>query len=130
MTRQGRSLTAEPESSSVVQQAAELGPAPQSAASGHGPLLGGRLGSKVASAGWPPGDGAASLAGLTHATGGGHRAAFAHELQRQLGNQAVLGAVQTKLTLGRPGDAYEQEADRIAAAAVRMKHSPNRTAPT
>jgi hypothetical protein len=130
MRAQDESLTAEPESSSVGQQAAELGPAPQSAASGRGPLLGGRLASRAATAGWPLGDGVRSLAGLAHPTGGAHRAAFAHELQRQRGNQAVLGAVQTKLTLGRPGDAYEQEADRIAAAAVRMKHSPNRTAPT
>ncbi len=29
-------------------------------------------------------------------------------------------AIQTKLTIGQPGDIYEQEADRVANTAIRM----------
>ena len=42
-------------------------------------------------------------------------------LQRTLGNQAVQGLLKSgviqKLTIGQPGDVYEQEADRIAEQA-------------
>ena len=46
-------------------------------------------------------------------------------LQRTAGNQAVSklmrsGALQAKLRIGLPGDAYEQEADRVADAVMRM----------
>ena len=46
-------------------------------------------------------------------------------LQRTIGNQAVQrliksGTLQTKLKIGRPGDKYEQEADRVADAVMRM----------
>ena len=46
-------------------------------------------------------------------------------LQRTIGNQAVLrliksGALQAKLRIGQPGDVYEQEADRVADAVMRM----------
>lgn len=41
-------------------------------------------------------------------------------LQRKVGNQAVGRLLQTKLELGRPGDRYEQEADRIAEHVMRM----------
>ena len=46
-------------------------------------------------------------------------------LQRTIGNQAVQrliksGALQAKLRIGLPGDAYEQEADRVADAVMRM----------
>ena len=46
-------------------------------------------------------------------------------LQRTAGNQAVLrlmrsGALQAKLRIGQPGDMYEQEADRVADAVIRM----------
>ena len=45
-------------------------------------------------------------------------------LQRTIGNQAVArlirsGALQAKLTIGKPGDIYEQEADRVADAVLR-----------
>jgi hypothetical protein len=45
--------------------------------------------------------------------------------QRALGNQAVqrlllAGIVQAKLTVGRPNDPYEQEADRVAETVMRM----------
>ena len=46
-------------------------------------------------------------------------------LQRTIGNQAVQrlmksGALQTKLAIGKPGDIYEQEADRVAEQVMRM----------
>ena len=46
-------------------------------------------------------------------------------LQRTAGNQAVQrliksGALQAKLRIGQPGDVYEQEADRVADAVMRM----------
>ncbi len=36
------------------------------------------------------------------------------ELQRVLGNRAVVHLLQADLTIGYPGDQYEQEADRVA----------------
>ena len=46
-------------------------------------------------------------------------------LQRTVGNQAVSrlmksGALQAKLRIRQPGDVYEQEADRVADAVMRM----------
>ncbi|MCX6581387.1 MAG: DUF4157 domain-containing protein [Candidatus Aminicenantes bacterium] len=46
-------------------------------------------------------------------------------LQRTVGNREVTrlvrsGVLQAKLTIGRPGDIYEQEADRIADQVMRM----------
>lgn len=41
-------------------------------------------------------------------------------LQRTIGNQAVGGLLQAKLKVGQPGDKYEQEADRVADAVMRM----------
>ena len=46
-------------------------------------------------------------------------------LQRTIGNQAVQrlfksGVIQAKLKIGQPGDIYEQEADRVADAVMRM----------
>ena len=46
-------------------------------------------------------------------------------LQRTIGNQAVQrliisGTLQAKLKIGQPGDVYEQEADRVADAVMRM----------
>jgi len=41
-------------------------------------------------------------------------------LQRALGNQAVAQLVQMKLRMGRPGDAYEREADNVADRVLRM----------
>ena len=46
-------------------------------------------------------------------------------LQKTIGNQAVQrmvrsGALQAKLSIGQPGDVYEQEADRVADAVMRM----------
>jgi hypothetical protein len=46
-------------------------------------------------------------------------------LQRTIGNQAVQrliksGTLQAKLMIGQPGDKYEQEADQVADAVMRM----------
>ena len=46
-------------------------------------------------------------------------------LQRTAGNQAVSrlmrsGALQAKLRIGQPGDKYEQEADRVVDAVMRI----------
>lgn len=46
-------------------------------------------------------------------------------LQRTIGNQAVgklikSGALEAKLSIGAPGDIYEQEADRVAEQVMRM----------
>ncbi len=47
------------------------------------------------------------------------------QLQQSLGNRAVrrlfkAGVIQAKLKIGRPGDKYEQEANRVAEAVMRM----------
>jgi hypothetical protein len=46
-------------------------------------------------------------------------------------NQASLRRLQTKLTISRPGDAFEQEADRVADRVMRMGDAPvsNHAAP-
>lgn len=41
------------------------------------------------------------------------------ELQRTVGNAAVRRVIQYKLTVSQPGDPYEQEADRVADAAMK-----------
>jgi hypothetical protein len=41
-------------------------------------------------------------------------------LQRTIGNRAVGRLLQTKLKVGKPGDKYEQEADRVAERVVKM----------
>jgi hypothetical protein len=41
------------------------------------------------------------------------------ELQRSIGNQAMGRLLQRKLIINQPGDAYEQEADRVADAVMR-----------
>ncbi len=64
-------------------------------------------------------------------------------LQSGLGNrgmQSLLGlssavsgsaaVVQTKLSIGTPGDVYEQEADRIAQSVMRSPQTPSANAPT
>jgi hypothetical protein len=44
-------------------------------------------------------------------------------LQHTIGNRAVGRMIQAKLKIGQPGDKYEQEADRLAEAVVRMPSS-------
>lgn len=49
-------------------------------------------------------------------------------LQRTVGNKTVGRIVQARLANGKPGDRYEQEADRVAGKIVRMpSQSFNRT---
>jgi hypothetical protein len=55
----------------------------------------------------------------------GGSAANSAEMQKRLGNQGtqawlVQQQIQTKLTIGQPGDKYEQEADRTADTVMRM----------
>ncbi len=50
-------------------------------------------------------------------------------LQRTIGNQAVAkliqsGALRAKLKIGRPGDIYEQEADRVTEQVMKMHEPP------
>ncbi|HEX7895890.1 MAG TPA: hypothetical protein VF447_16950, partial [Terriglobales bacterium] len=50
-------------------------------------------------------------------------------LQQSIGNQATLrlldgGVIQTKLRVSQPGDADEQEADRIAEQVVSSRNAP------
>jgi hypothetical protein len=63
---------------------------------------------------------------LDHPANVGRRAALAQAGQAALGNQALLGALQTKLTVSRPGDQYEQEADRVAEIIMTMPDRPLR----
>jgi hypothetical protein len=42
------------------------------------------------------------------------------QLHQTIGNQAVGKMIQSKLTIGQPGDKYEQEADRVAEQVIRM----------
>lgn len=51
-------------------------------------------------------------------------------LQRTLGNRAVGRMVQAKLTIGRPNDKYEQEADRVADRVMRMPDPALQPKPT
>jgi len=48
-----------------------------------------------------------------------------HQLQQKIGNRAVTNLLQAKLTVGQPNDRYEQEADRTAAAIMRMPSPPD-----
>jgi hypothetical protein len=51
------------------------------------------------------------------------RASVLLALQRTHGNryvQRVVTGIQAKLTIGQPGDKYEQEADRVAEQVMRM----------
>jgi hypothetical protein len=56
-------------------------------------------------------------------------------LQRTVGNHAVgklleAGGIQAKLAVSQPGDVHELEADRVAAAVIRMPDSRDREALT
>jgi hypothetical protein len=42
------------------------------------------------------------------------------QLQQTIGNHAVQRLIQTKLQVSQPGDAYEQEADHVAASVLNM----------
>jgi len=63
--------------------------------------------------------------GLFHPMNESRRVQSLLRLQQQYGNrfvQRVIAqhAIQTKLTIGQPGDIYEQEADRVAEQVMRM----------
>ena len=44
-----------------------------------------------------------------------------HQIQQALGNRAFGQFIQAKLKISQPGDAYEQEADRVADEILRMQ---------
>jgi hypothetical protein len=46
------------------------------------------------------------------------------QLQQTIGNRAVSRFLQAKLKVNKPGDVYEQEADRVAEAVMRMPGPP------
>lgn len=50
----------------------------------------------------------------------GRRGSALRQLQQGYGNQYVGRVIQAKLTVGQPGDVYEQEADRVADQIMRM----------
>ena len=41
-------------------------------------------------------------------------------MRSKAGNDAMKNGIQTKLKVSQPGDAYEQEADRVAEQVMRM----------
>src|SRR5712672_3368042 len=43
-----------------------------------------------------------------------------HQLQQRFGNRTLGHLIQAKLQVNEPGDAYEQEADRVADQVMRM----------
>jgi Domain of unknown function (DUF4157) len=52
--------------------------------------------------------------------GGSSQVGMLRQLQRSYGNSYVGRVIQAKLTVGQPGDRYEEEADRIADEVMRM----------
>ena len=63
------------------------------------------------------------FAGALGQVGGSSQAGMLRQLQRTYGNSYVGRVIQAKLTVGEPGDLYEQEADRVADAVMRMSES-------
>jgi hypothetical protein len=62
---------------------------------------------------------------LFHSMNESQKVTSMHRLQRQYGNRFVQrviarNAIQTKLRIGKPGDIYEKEADRVADQVMRM----------
>src|SRR6266849_6656122 len=51
------------------------------------------------------------------------------QLQQAVGNRAAGRLIQAKLTVSQPGDVYEQEADRVADAVMRMPTPMGEPAP-
>lgn len=47
---------------------------------------------------------------------------FGHDFSRVRMHAAVPGIMQTKLTINRPGDKYEQEADQVAEQVMRCRN--------
>jgi Domain of unknown function (DUF4157) len=73
------------------------------------------------------GDFRGSRVGLSMSTGATPDSARFRQLQSAIGNRAIIrslpqsrAAIQTKLTVNRPGDRYEEEADHIADHVMRM----------
>jgi hypothetical protein len=61
----------------------------------------------------------------------GHRfAGLAHSTSSDQKARSPLPFIQLKLTIGTPGDRYEQEADRVAAQVVQQLHAPPAAQPS
>jgi Domain of unknown function (DUF4157) len=56
---------------------------------------------------------------------GSSQVGMMRQLQRSYGNSYAGRVIQAKLTVGQPGDVYEQEADQIADRVMRMPDSPS-----
>jgi hypothetical protein len=61
------------------------------------------------------------LGKLSHPANMTPRIQFFSQLQRSYGNRYVQRMVQTKLKVGKPGDIYEKEADRVAEQVMRKE---------
>jgi hypothetical protein len=55
-------------------------------------------------------------------------ARFGHDLSRVPTHTGAAASMQTKLAVNRPGDAHEQEADRVADKVLGMTETPSRRA--
>lgn len=65
------------------------------------------------------------FAGALGQMSGASQMGMMRQLQRSYGNSYVGRVIQAKLTVGQPGDVYEQEADRIADQVMRMPDRPS-----
>jgi Domain of unknown function (DUF4157) len=63
------------------------------------------------------------FAGALGQFGGSSQVGMLRGLQRSYGNSYVGRVIQAKLTVGQPGDRYEEEADRMAAQVMAMPQS-------
>jgi Domain of unknown function (DUF4157) len=60
------------------------------------------------------------FAGVLGQISGASQVGMIRQLQRSYGNSYVGSVIQAKLTVGQPGDVFEQEADQIADQVMRM----------
>lgn len=58
-----------------------------------------------------------------------HAQHFGHHLANYAQPQSTSPIIQAKLTIGAPGDKYEQEADQVAGQVVQQLHSPQVESP-
>ncbi|MBW4518160.1 MAG: DUF4157 domain-containing protein [Scytolyngbya sp. HA4215-MV1] len=65
------------------------------------------------------------FAGALGQMSGASQVGMMRRLQRSYGNSYVGRVIQAKLTVGQPGDVYEQEADQIADQVMRMPDQPS-----
>ena len=61
---------------------------------------------------------------LLHTVNATQKVNMISHLQQRYGNAYIQKAIQPKLKIGQPRDKYEQEADRVAEAILRMPGPP------